>query len=49
MPEEDVAKYDRLTKSFEDPAFDVVSSLFRALSGKKITDARSFQRRKAYI
>lgn len=31
------------TKSFEDPAFEAVSSLFRILSGKKITDAGSFQ------
>ncbi|KAK0201953.1 structure-specific recognition protein-domain-containing protein [Desarmillaria ectypa] len=45
MSEEDIEKYDRLKKSYEDPTFEVVSSLFRALSGKKIIGAGSFQSR----
>ncbi|KAF9807348.1 hypothetical protein IEO21_08260 [Rhodonia placenta] len=43
MAEEDVAKYDRLKKNYEDPTFEVVSGVFRALSGKKIIGAGSFQ------
>lgn len=41
---EEVAKYDRLKKNYEDPTFEVVSGVFRALSGKKIIGAGSFQR-----
>ena len=41
---EELAKYDRLKKSYEDPTFEVVSGVFRALSGKKIIGAGSFQR-----
>ena len=37
-----MAKYDRLKKNYEDPTFEVVSSVFRALSGKKIVGAGSF-------
>ncbi|KAI0916873.1 hypothetical protein AcW2_007147 [Taiwanofungus camphoratus] len=40
---EEVAKYDRLKKNYEDPTFEVVSGVFRALSGKKIIGAGSFQ------
>ncbi|KAH9948881.1 SSrecog-domain-containing protein, partial [Amylocystis lapponica] len=43
MSEEDVAKYDRLKKNYEDPTFEVVSGVFRALSGKKIIGTGSFQ------
>ncbi|EMD40210.1 hypothetical protein CERSUDRAFT_112414 [Gelatoporia subvermispora B] len=43
MEEEEVAKYDRLKKNYEDPTFEVVSGVFRALSGKKIIGAGSFQ------
>ncbi|KAI0923183.1 hypothetical protein AcV7_005766 [Taiwanofungus camphoratus] len=43
MSEEEVAKYDRLKKNYEDPTFEVVSGVFRALSGKKIIGAGSFQ------
>ncbi|KAJ3575858.1 hypothetical protein NP233_g827 [Leucocoprinus birnbaumii] len=45
MPEEEVAKYDRLKKNYEDPTFEVVSSVFRALAKKKIIGAGSFQSR----
>ncbi|KAL4250538.1 FACT complex subunit POB3 [Abortiporus biennis] len=45
MSEEEIAKYDRLKKSYEDPTFEVVSGVFRALSGKKIVGAGSFQSR----
>ncbi|KAK0221698.1 structure-specific recognition protein-domain-containing protein [Armillaria fumosa] len=45
MSEEDIERYDRLKKSYEDPTFEVVSSLFRALSEKKIIGAGSFQSR----
>jgi structure-specific recognition protein 1 len=41
---EDVDKYDRLRKHYEDPTFEVVSSVFRALAKKKIIGAGSFQR-----
>lgn len=41
---EEVAKYDRLKKSYDDPTFEVVSGVFRALSGRKIIGAGSFQR-----
>lgn len=44
MPEEEVEKYDRLKKTYDDPTFEVVSSVFRALSGRKIIGAGSFQR-----
>ncbi|PSS35373.1 hypothetical protein PHLCEN_2v1668 [Hermanssonia centrifuga] len=43
MTEEEVAKYDRLKKSYDDPTFEVVSGVFRALSGRKIIGAGSFQ------
>ena len=43
-PREEVAKYDRLKKSYDDPTFEVVSSVFRALSQRKIIGAGSFQR-----
>ncbi|KAF7795395.1 hypothetical protein EIP86_006553 [Pleurotus ostreatoroseus] len=45
MTEEEVAKYDRLKKSYDDPTFEVVSSVFRALSGRKIIGAGNFQSR----
>ncbi|TFY78959.1 hypothetical protein EWM64_g5046 [Hericium alpestre] len=45
MDEEEIAKYDRLKKNYEDPTFEVVSSVFRALSKKKIISAGSFQSR----
>ncbi|KAJ7600887.1 SSrecog-domain-containing protein [Mycena floridula] len=45
MSEEEVAKYDRLKKNYEDPTFEVVSSVFRALAKKKIIGAGGFQSR----
>ncbi|KAF8625924.1 hypothetical protein AX17_006650 [Amanita inopinata Kibby_2008] len=45
MSEEDIAKYDRLKKNYEDPTFEVVSGVFRALARKKIIGAGSFQSR----
>ncbi|EIM86039.1 SSrecog-domain-containing protein [Stereum hirsutum FP-91666 SS1] len=45
MTDEEIAKHDRLKKDYEDPTFEVVSSVFRALSGKKITSTGSFQSR----
>ena len=41
---EEIAKFDRLDKHYEKPTFEVVSSVFRALSKKKIISAGSFQR-----
>ncbi|KAH9065450.1 SSrecog-domain-containing protein [Lactarius vividus] len=48
MSEEEIAKYDRLKKHYEDPTFEVVSSVFRALSKKKIISAGSFQSRNGH-
>ncbi|KAJ7758158.1 SSrecog-domain-containing protein [Mycena maculata] len=45
MSEEEVAKFDRLKKNYEDPTFEVVSSVFRALAKKKIIGSGSFQSR----
>ncbi|KAH9480828.1 FACT complex subunit POB3 [Psilocybe cubensis] len=45
MSDEDLAKYDKLKKNYEDPTYEVVSSVFRALSGKKIIGSGSFQSR----
>ncbi|KAF9468632.1 structure-specific recognition protein-domain-containing protein [Collybia nuda] len=45
MSEEDIAKYDRLKKNYEDPTFEVVSGVFRALARKKIIGSGSFQSR----
>ncbi|KAJ7231684.1 structure-specific recognition protein-domain-containing protein [Mycena haematopus] len=45
MDEEEVAKYDKLKKNYEDPTFEVVSSVFRALAKKKIIGSGSFQSR----
>ncbi|TFK91854.1 SSrecog-domain-containing protein [Polyporus arcularius HHB13444] len=45
MAEEEIAKYDRLKKNYEDPTYEVVSGVFRALSKKKIIGAGSFQSR----
>ncbi|EEB86827.1 hypothetical protein MPER_16072, partial [Moniliophthora perniciosa FA553] len=36
MDDEEVAKYEKLNKNYDDPTFEVVSSVFRALSKKKI-------------
>lgn len=41
---EDIEKYDRLKKNYEDPTFEVVSGVFRALAKKKIIGAGNFQR-----
>ena len=41
---EEIAKYDRLKKNYEDPTYEVVSGIFRALSKKKIIGASNFQR-----
>ena len=41
---EEIAKFERLEKHYEKPTFEVVSSVFRVLSRKKITSAGSFQR-----
>jgi len=40
----EIAKYDKLKKNYEDPTYEVVSSVFRALAGKKIIGSGSFQR-----
>ncbi|KIK94046.1 hypothetical protein PAXRUDRAFT_828380 [Paxillus rubicundulus Ve08.2h10] len=45
MSEEEIAKYDRLKKNYEDPTFEVVSGVFRALSKKKIIGSGTFQSR----
>jgi structure-specific recognition protein 1 len=45
MSDEDIEKYDRLKKNYEDPTFEVVSGVFRALAQKKIIGAGSFQSR----
>ncbi|KAG1822897.1 structure-specific recognition protein-domain-containing protein [Suillus subaureus] len=45
MSEEDIEKYDRLKKNYEDPTFEVVSGVFRALSKKKIISLGSFKSR----
>ncbi|PFH51256.1 hypothetical protein AMATHDRAFT_59569 [Amanita thiersii Skay4041] len=45
MSEEDILKYDRLKKNYEDPTFEVVSGVFRALARKKIIGAGSFSSR----
>ncbi|KAJ8472449.1 hypothetical protein ONZ51_g8502 [Trametes cubensis] len=45
MSEEDIAKYEKLKKNYEDPTFEVVSGVFRALSHKKIVGAGTFQSR----
>ncbi|KAJ2912135.1 hypothetical protein MD484_g8279, partial [Candolleomyces efflorescens] len=45
MSEEDIAKYDKLKKNYEDPTYEVISTVFRALSKKKIIGAGSFQSR----
>ncbi|KAF8157887.1 structure-specific recognition protein-domain-containing protein [Crassisporium funariophilum] len=45
MSEEDIAKYDKLKKNYEDPTYEVVSTVFRALAGKKIIGSGSFQSR----
>jgi len=41
---EDLAKYEKLKKNYEDPTYEVVSSVFRALAAKKIIGSGSFQR-----
>ncbi|KAF8073884.1 structure-specific recognition protein-domain-containing protein [Lyophyllum atratum] len=45
MTEEEIAKYDKLKKNYEDPTFEVVSGVFRALAKKKIIGSGSFQSR----
>ncbi|KAI9058117.1 SSrecog-domain-containing protein [Trametes sanguinea] len=45
MPEEEIAKYEKLKKNYEDPTFEVVSGVFRALSKKKIIATGAFQSR----
>ncbi|KDR83147.1 hypothetical protein GALMADRAFT_1349439 [Galerina marginata CBS 339.88] len=45
MSDEEIAKYDKLKKNYEDPTYEVVSSVFRALAGKKIIGSGSFQSR----
>lgn len=46
MEEEELkTKYEgKLDKKYEAPAYEVVSSIFKVLSGKKITGPGSFQR-----
>ena len=41
---EEVAKYDKLQKHYESLTFEVVSSVFRALSKNKIIGTGSFTR-----
>ncbi|KAJ6621788.1 structure-specific recognition protein-domain-containing protein [Mycena sp. CBHHK59/15] len=48
MDEEEIAKYDRLKKNYEDPTFEVVSSVFRALAKKKIIGSGTFQSRDSH-
>ncbi|TFY70954.1 hypothetical protein EVG20_g2044 [Dentipellis fragilis] len=48
MEEDEIAKYDRLNKKYEDPTFEVVSSVFRALSKKKIISAGKFSSRNGH-
>ncbi|KAL0961006.1 hypothetical protein HGRIS_005999 [Hohenbuehelia grisea] len=48
MTEEEVAKYDRLKKNYEDPTYEVVSGVFRALAKKKIISAGNFQSRNGH-
>ncbi|CAA7262281.1 unnamed protein product [Cyclocybe aegerita] len=43
LTEEEIAKYDKLKKNYEDPTYEVVSSVFRGLAGKKIIGSGSFQ------
>ena len=44
LPREEIGKYDgKLKKNYEDPTYEVVSSVFRALAGKKIIGSGSFQ------
>ncbi|KAL0576943.1 FACT complex subunit [Marasmius crinis-equi] len=45
MDEEEIAKYEKLKKHYDEPTFEVVSSVFRALSQRKIIGAGSFQSR----
>lgn len=45
MSEEDIAKHDKLKKHYEDPTFEVVSGVFRALSKKKIIASGTFMSR----
>ncbi|KAF8882892.1 structure-specific recognition protein-domain-containing protein [Gymnopilus junonius] len=45
MTDEEMEKYDKLKKNYEAPTYEVVSSVFRALSGKKIIGSGSFQSR----
>ncbi|ESK95227.1 fact complex subunit pob3 [Moniliophthora roreri MCA 2997] len=45
MDDEEVAKYEKLKKNYDDPTFEVVSSVFRALSNKKIIGSGTFQGR----
>ncbi|KAF8891950.1 hypothetical protein CPB84DRAFT_1783902, partial [Gymnopilus junonius] len=45
MIDEEMEKYDKLKKNYEAPTYEVVSSVFRALSGKKIIGSGSFQSR----
>ncbi|KAL1950368.1 hypothetical protein VTO73DRAFT_5492 [Trametes versicolor] len=45
MSEEEIAQYEKLKKNYEDPTFEVVSGVFRALSKKKIIGAGNFQSR----
>ncbi|KAF9483545.1 SSrecog-domain-containing protein [Pholiota conissans] len=48
LSEEEIAKYDKLKKNYEDPTYEVVSSVFRALAGKKIIGSGSFQSREGH-
>ena len=43
-PREEIAKYEKLQKHYESLTFEVVSSVFRALSKNKITGSGSFNR-----
>ena len=40
----EIAKYDKLQKSYDNHTFEVVSSVFRALADKKIIGSGSFQK-----
>lgn len=45
---EEVEKYDKLQKHYESMTFEVVSSVFRALSKNKIIGSGSFQSRNGH-
>ncbi|KIY46742.1 SSrecog-domain-containing protein [Fistulina hepatica ATCC 64428] len=45
LSEQELEKYERLDKNYEGPTFEVMSSVFRGLTGKKIIGTGSFSSR----